>query len=72
MYANYTVKARGSEDKIVTLLALILYAFLNELLNELEFNEIYHTIFSHSLENPSSGLEVFSWNIVQIEHIVIL
>lgn len=27
MYANCTVKARGSEDKIVALLALILYAF---------------------------------------------
>lgn len=28
MYANYTVKARGSEDEIVTLLALMLYAYL--------------------------------------------
>lgn len=39
--------------------------FSSELLNELEFNEIYHTILSHSLENlclwpRNSYLEYFA------------
>lgn len=44
VYANYT--ARGSEDKIVTLLALTFLLFSCELLNELEVRGTFHKIFS--------------------------